>query len=406
MLERYSEGDPIRFPVLEQQADLQEERFIISVPYISKKLIHKELAYPYNIFHNAGHIINNYEDFNDITNPNLIIKYFPKNGRLIPERESHDRLFDTIIQFTGLYSNVSEITLPRSLDQRQITQIEHAVNELALIRSAFEGIPEDELTELLDKVEGSLSDSTGQERAGLIRALFSSSSSTAFTSNVENTGLKLDQLPDLILNDGMFVLISAMLEHPDKYKMQLGIILSQLNYDQMPDELKAKLKPHMLGLDFSIKTSHGAWFLCDKAEPRLKQSIQEGAVMAIGDKDNPYLLVKFIGKLSALCLQDVIMQDGKVFVKGNWYSPTDNETRDSLKVAFDAGQGRVNLQKGSWALMRSIRPRDGKTAEELVNEALQVAIDIPDVYPCKKIIIDGTPIVERGDYRRHYNEEG
>jgi hypothetical protein len=406
MPERFYDRKPPIIPDLENRITPREESFLIPLEHFRENYVEKEPRLNYRENLNAIISTQRFEErlnrINIIQQREPVFRRERNESLLLPENDSRDRLGITLRQFAGLYPTVPDVIIPRTLDQRQVNRIGDAVDGLAIVRGAFSDIPEDELTALLGKVEGSLSDSTGQDRAKLVSALFNSSESSGFTSGVRRAGLNLAQLPELILDEGMFSLVSAMLAHPDKYRMQLGIILSQVNLDQIPEELKERLKPHMSGLEFSVETSHGSWYLCSAAEPRLAKSVEESAVMAIGEEDNPYFLVKFRGKLSGLCLQDVTTSDGKVFVRGIWYSPTDRTTRDALRDAFDAGKGKVDLQKGNWALMRPIRPKGN--AEQLVNDALRVARNTPDVYPSTEIVVDGIPM-QRQDYRERYKEE-
>jgi hypothetical protein len=209
--------------------------------------------------------------------------------------------------------------------------------------------------------------------------------------------LRVEQLPGLVFDEGMFFLLSAMLARPKRYRKELGGILSQINIDLMPIELKDKLKPYKSGLDFSLESSYENWYLCDTSEPNLIQSVEDKTAMAIGT-DSPYFLLKFQGRLTALCLQNIITQEGRVFISGNWYSPTDNETINVLGDAFDAGTGRIDLQKGNWVMMRPLERWGDKTVDNLLDESQEFANTIPDHYPRANLTINGVSMT-RSQFR-------
>jgi hypothetical protein len=143
--------------------------------------------------------------------------------------------------------------------------------------------------------------------------------------------------PQDLNNEVVFDLLSLMLEKPENYRFHLAVILSQISLQGMPKELKSRLE-HALGLSddglspnhprFKIKLNYEGWWLCGKAEPRLKDSIKRRAVMLVNDGE---LLVKFTGRLTALCLKTFTTNDGCAFLAGVWYSPIDEEIRPTDK---------------------------------------------------------------------------
>lgn len=225
-----------------------------------------------------------------------------------------------------------------------------------------------------------------------------------FSKGIDKARIKADQVPKLLLNERIYAQVSAMLENPNEHRLPLGIILSQISLDQIPEGYRKQLKPHMSGLKLKLETSYAPWQLCPDAENRLNTAIDDEAVMALGDKDNPYLLLKFYGKLSALCFEDFATADGKVFLRGNWYSPTDDDTKKELRNDFDKRRGVVTLSEGDWALMRPYNAIAGDDLEKCLNKARQTALHIPEEYPDKEILKEDVYRTRNG-YRYAYEED-
>lgn len=119
------------------------------------------------------------------------------------------------------------------------------------------------------------------------------------------------------------------------------------------------------------------WWLCGTAEPKLKKSIVDGAVILVNDT----LLVKFVGKLTGLCIRTMTTDEGKIFLEENWYSPADKKSRETLKQAFDTGMSRVAINQGIWLPMRALIPDGDKSPAAILNEAKRFADILPDRFP-------------------------
>lgn len=271
-----------------------------------------------------------------------------------------------------------------------------------LLLYVFEDLPDHERSALLQNVRAGLHGDKGKERAKLINILFKTPNSSQFSQDIDS--MQVDRIPDLLVNDGIFSLTSVMLQQRDRFNLQLGIIFSQISLDKVPDEYRKQLKPHKTELELNLETSYESWHLCSTAEEKLDRAIDEQAVMALGEKDDPLFLLKFNGKLSGLCIKDVVTKDGQVFIAGNWYSPTGVDTREGFRKAFDKGRGRVSLE-GDWALMRPYKSIVGDALEVSVDIARRLALNIPEEYedPDKQIKSDDASW-ERSVYRRAYEE--
>ena len=65
-------------------------------------------------------------------------------------------------------------------------------------------------------------------------------------------------------------------------------------------------------------------------------------------------LIKFNGRLSALCIKNFSSSGRGIFYEGNWYSPTDIALRGGLKAFDDGDYSRIDLLSGNWAIMRGL----------------------------------------------------
>jgi hypothetical protein len=267
----------------------------------------------------------------------------------------------------------------------------HVTEGLTVINNAFATVPRVERRDLLCTAEEIFSQREGTEKAHLVKALFESSDGQVFTSSIEKVGLKPQQLPGLI--EDMAPFVSTMLDFPERYRFQLGIIFSQTTVDQFPEYIQNKITPQGPSLKWSVTPSHGQWWLCSTGEIRLTDSISDTAVIAITDGEADCLLVKFCGRLSAVCLRNTKTETGTMFIQGNWYSPTDQGTKDMLRSSFGAQKGRVAMQTGNWTLMRQL------SSVYKVTDAQQVAQHTPDIYPNSMISV-GSHSVNRAEYQR------
>jgi hypothetical protein len=98
----------------------------------------------------------------------------------------------------------------------------------------------------------------------------------------------------------------------------------------------------------TIISEHKGWVLCQEAEERARRALVNDMVIVV----NNHLLVKMLGKMSAICTETVKTSDGKVFNKGYWYSPCDNESRKRIEEQFEKGFTRIDLTSGDWLKMR------------------------------------------------------
>lgn len=95
--------------------------------------------------------------------------------------------------------------------------------------------------------------------------------------------------------------------------------------------------------------------LCQTAELRLVRSLEVGAcrVGIEPTKHRPAVVVKYLGKLCGLALQDYQLPNGQVLVSGHWYTPIDSATISRLESEFrQEAAAQFSFDHGVWALMR------------------------------------------------------
>lgn len=171
----------------------------------------------------------------------------------------------------------------------------------------------------------------------------------------------LASFPDFQTDQGAIDLALRLLHDPVDKAFSLGYLMTKLKYSQIPhftDLLPLNTESTQ---PFSIVPWHLQWHLCDTSEVRYQDAIQKGLLLPIADGS---LVVKFEGKLTALCLRSCATDEGHVFVEGNWYTPVSVALMDVLESQFDSG-GPVGSEplSGKWVLMRST------TDPDLVEEA-------------------------------------
>jgi len=101
------------------------------------------------------------------------------------------------------------------------------------------------------------------------------------------------------------------------------------------------------------------WTLCPTTEKRFQTSLEQGSVVIL----NGTLVIKPIGRLTALCIQTTYDTDGnEIFKRGNWYCPVGDSLREVIRKLFGIGASekvecatRVNMTGTDWAHMRGVK---------------------------------------------------
>jgi len=239
-------------------------------------------------------------------------------------------------------------------------QINGMIGSLALSRLEVA-----ELIDGLNKISGS---PEGKSKLEFIKSLLTSESSNQISlPNLLNSGgHTLNDLPELLGDESMIQLIAVMSKSLEKYKFGIALLLTQVDINLLPPEVLEKVKPVTKNLEFKLSSERSGWYVCSLGEPRLANAIDDGGVIAI----NSRLLVKFLGRNSALCTETFTTKDGHTFLEGCWYSPVDKEVRRTIQAAFDNGIGAIDLDNGGeWAFMRNGKDSEGYTLEDILRRS-------------------------------------
>lgn len=189
------------------------------------------------------------------------------------------------------------------------------------------------------------------QRARVVHGLQNSPDSCTFATRMTTARISATQCTELLRDPSVYALAANMLQSPESHRNPLGLLFSMLSVDDLPPDLQDRFSPSRL--DVSLQTSPEDWLLCPDAETRFDKSTRRGSNVVGLHGETSAFLVKMHGKMTALCLEEVVTEDGNVFFPGNWYSPVENETRNAFREAFIAGEERIPLPvEGRWKYMR------------------------------------------------------
>jgi len=202
-------------------------------------------------------------------------------------------------------------------------------------------------------------------------ALLVSDESSFFESRLR-AKINGDEIADVLTGELFEVLLEAMTDNLQQYLFQVGVILSLADKVNIPSTIVEKIRVMGTELEITIKPNEKSWWLCSASEKRLRKAMTDDAVLLVND----YMLVKFVGKLTALCTHTHSARNGQVFIEGNWYSPEDDLLREQIRSAFDAGFSRLEIN-GDWLLIRSLTAltnnfRDGSIRGALIQPLIRV----------------------------------
>ena len=168
------------------------------------------------------------------------------------------------------------------------------------------------------------------------------------------------------------------------YQFPLATLLAKIPIGELPEEVQMNIYPvSEENVQAGLKPFHEKdgkqWYLCGASEELLLEACDIGMTMKLGE----HLLLKTVGRMTALCTKSFTTKDGFTFVEGVWYSPIDQGNRDWLKNEFDhEGSGKVDLLPGTWVTMRSLwKYKDDNNQETEAEEVLMKAKDRMDDHP-------------------------
>jgi len=290
---------------------------------------------------------------------------------------------------------VSDDDLPR------VTQVQQGLEHAQYLLNMIRQIPANDRDRLSQEMADYLGDQRfGQARRMILERVFQAGESMYINLGevLSRTGNNVGDLGEVLNDESIYGLLTFLAAYPDRYRFQLGELLTSIRLDNIPEKLQRLIAPLMGDYECKLKPDNGSWYLCGQAEPRLKESLRKQAVvLVVGGGGEPLILVKFQGKFSGICLQNVQVGGGTMLA-GNWYSPTDSDLKRLLRTAFDAGTARVTLGRGEWTIMRGLREYDGEGPESQLDRYREYARQLPENLPR---IIDG---VDRARWRQTSDE--
>lgn len=227
-------------------------------------------------------------------------------------------------------------------------------------------------------------DAAAPTRLAVLDQILQAKDTTFLAQSADLNGKKhnRERLVFLMSDSSIKKVLEALASKKEQFVFQLGVLLSLTSLNQISESLRTKLNGALGQIEQQIKLTHEGWTLCPLSEPRLIDMMNHSAVVLVSD----CLLAKVDGKTTALCIKTTTLPNRQTFVEGNWYSPTDQVSRDAIKHAYDAGETRVKTENGVWAIMRPAQdylPKAGQqmTASQVLARAKAYAASMPDRIP-------------------------
>lgn len=218
----------------------------------------------------------------------------------------------------------------------------------------------------------------GKERVKFLNILFDTKETQIIVPRLELLEISAKKLLEILDNERVFELISLMLERPVLFRFQIGVLLSFFRRNELPEILLKEINPKKIDENLTVEMGYRGWYLCNEAESRMRISIKDKAVILL----NKHLLVKFNGRLSALCIRSFSSVGRGIFYEGNWYSSTDNDSREIIKNAFDDGKRtHIDLLSGNWAIMRSLNDYGGNNSQKYLEKIRQFESTLSEFLP-------------------------
>jgi hypothetical protein len=278
--------------------------------------------------------------------------------------------------------NIDPKDLLNSIKNNDFLPLIKSISSLRTISDLFSSLNPDINRDLFEKLlpkvfKGDV------KKTELLRIITSNVESRYLGTDMENAGIKIEELPQLLDDETILGIVDVMLDDPKSYRFELAQILSQIPIEKIPESMVAKLNPIAIDLELEIRPSQDGLYICSTGEPRMAEAMSKNAVVIV----NGEIMVKMIGKMTGVLLDNVTTKDGVVLPKGMFYSPIDGKTRMAIKEAFDQGKSRVDLDRGQWAIMRPISETSVDTDLFLENAKIY-AQSLPDTLPAT---IDGLP---------------
>ena len=221
-----------------------------------------------------------------------------------------------------------------------------------------------------ERLIGYLEEQENSDEVEILNDIFGSEETRSLTEVFFLTHGELRNVCKCLFKNRMVLELMALMAGRDEYSFEMGGLLSMMDFSDLPKNLQIKLNPALVESDQDLILKKSHWELCDDAETRMTDAMYNQAVMVVNDT----LLMKFKGKLSAICLKTFTTKRGFTFVEKNWYSPVDMRTREKIKDAYYSGQDLAELiDYSEWVLMRAVTTVGDRSEDEFFREVKRIA---------------------------------
>ncbi len=196
------------------------------------------------------------------------------------------------------------------------------------------------------------------KRYSFLRDFFANDSAD-FTATLDGLQMKKNEYI-FLLNTPLFTaFLKPLTRLQPAFAYELAQIVNGCQDVHLREETEKALMPVETHWRIKLTPSHDDWYLCERSEEKLVDTLSEQGCLALLDAaQRPLIVVKFKGKPSGLVLQTCKTADGTVLPAGTWISPVSAQTRERLYKAFDTNYQKVSTPvfHGTWAYMRSVVP--------------------------------------------------
>lgn len=209
----------------------------------------------------------------------------------------------------------------------------------------------------------------------LLESLLESQDSHKFQQRLKEMSIPPEEISSLLFIEGSHklhpainTLTSIMLRHPQLYAFQLGVLYSQVPLNNMTVEAQDFAEPtKFVNYPFSIKPAYNYWYLCNDAEEFILNAVEQSRTISVYDS----LLVKFVGRVSAICYKTVT--NGKTtFLPGLWYCPVEKSLKAQLETAYLNHETQINPLSGTWTLIRGADPKHNHLLDQVTRPSVSI----------------------------------
>ncbi len=184
-----------------------------------------------------------------------------------------------------------------------------------------------------------------------------------------------EDLPDDIYEHAFFSLLSTLLLKYPGLGIQTAIILTKLPALKSSDVIR-RMSFTTEDTAASFELDSKGFYFCSDAEQRIIESLDSGKFMVVINESNEVLMViKFVGRLTAIVLKDFITKSGHFVPKNTMITPVSEDIRRQLYKLQHTGVKiiRSNQITDLWEYSRAVDysnfdDKSTKSLEEILEE--------------------------------------